>query len=250
MGMYLSSPVRGGLGAADDAAADRQPTTADMDTESEQTETVEDPRDSADPDGQIELFGGGARVPDTRAPVSGVAEAADSITFAPVVHGGAGAGPEFDLMGLEAPVHGTVTRNTDGTMTYTPEPGFVGLDAFEYTLSDGDGHLYSATVMLEVEPWTAPAPETLAAKPETPATKPETPAAKRVARVLSVSHGGHGAVTVEDGGVLVYRPDRGYSGTDAFTYTIVDENGRATTHTAAVWVDRKGRAILLEGGED
>jgi len=37
-----------------------------------------------------------------------------------------------------APSSGTVILEEDGTITYTPEAGFFGLDAFTYTISDGD----------------------------------------------------------------------------------------------------------------
>ncbi|MEG4836842.1 Ig-like domain-containing protein, partial [Microcoleus sp. B9-D4] len=35
------------------------------------------------------------------------------------------------------PNNGTLGLNTDGSFTYTPNPGFVGLDSFTYTVSDG-----------------------------------------------------------------------------------------------------------------
>ncbi len=39
-----------------------------------------------------------------------------------------------DLM----PNHGTAVLNSDGTVTYTPDPEFVGLDIFAYTVCDGN----------------------------------------------------------------------------------------------------------------
>ena len=37
------------------------------------------------------------------------------------------------------PAHGTVTVNTDGTYTYTPNTGYSGPDSFTVTISDGKG---------------------------------------------------------------------------------------------------------------
>jgi len=44
---------------------------------------------------------------------------------------------------LVQPAHGTLTLNNDGSFTYVPEPGFMGVDTFEYQLN--------STVMLQGE---------------------------------------------------------------------------------------------------
>ncbi|MCF8716152.1 tandem-95 repeat protein [Joostella atrarenae] len=46
--------------------------------------------------------------------------------------------------------HGLVEENTPGILTYTPEPGFVGQDCFEYTVSDGNGGSDTAEVCITV----------------------------------------------------------------------------------------------------
>ena len=40
----------------------------------------------------------------------------------------------------------------EGTQTYTPAPGFVGIDFFVYTITDGHGGTDSATVTINVKP--------------------------------------------------------------------------------------------------
>ena len=45
---------------------------------------------------------------------------------------------------------GTIVDNTDGTYTYTPAAGFVGIDGFSYAITDADGDTSSATVAVEV----------------------------------------------------------------------------------------------------
>ena len=37
------------------------------------------------------------------------------------------------------PPHGVVTNNNNGTITYTPDPNFNGVDSFVYIISDGNG---------------------------------------------------------------------------------------------------------------
>ncbi|TRZ41772.1 Ig-like domain-containing protein [Robertkochia solimangrovi] len=43
-----------------------------------------------------------------------------------------------------------VVLNDDGTFTYTPKPGFTGMDTFTYTISDGNGGSSTATVTINV----------------------------------------------------------------------------------------------------
>src|SRR5262249_6321252 len=47
--------------------------------------------------------------------------------------------------------HGTVVKNSDGTLTYTPAAGYVGADSFTYTVADGKGGSATATVSLTVQ---------------------------------------------------------------------------------------------------
>jgi hypothetical protein len=47
---------------------------------------------------------------------------------------------------------GLVVDNNDNTITYTPNPGFFGVDTFTYTISDGEGGTDTATVYVTVSP--------------------------------------------------------------------------------------------------
>ncbi|MEM6455910.1 MAG: SdrD B-like domain-containing protein [Acidobacteriota bacterium] len=46
--------------------------------------------------------------------------------------------------------HGTVSMNGVSTVTYTPDPGFVGTDEFTYTIADPMGETATATVLVSV----------------------------------------------------------------------------------------------------
>ncbi len=50
------------------------------------------------------------------------------------------------------PPHGTAVANADGTIRYTPDPGYSGPDAFGYTASDGSAISNVATVSITVAP--------------------------------------------------------------------------------------------------
>ncbi|MFM9975884.1 MAG: tandem-95 repeat protein, partial [Beijerinckiaceae bacterium] len=45
---------------------------------------------------------------------------------------------------------GSITRNFDGTLTFTPDAGFIGAPSFTYTLSDSNGGTATGTVFLQV----------------------------------------------------------------------------------------------------
>ncbi len=48
------------------------------------------------------------------------------------------------------PGHGSVDIGTATTVIYTPEPGYVGVDQFEYTIVDGNGTPATASVIIEL----------------------------------------------------------------------------------------------------
>ena len=48
--------------------------------------------------------------------------------------------------------NGTVTINGDGTIDYTPNPGFFGTDTVNYTISDGNGGTADSIVLINVAP--------------------------------------------------------------------------------------------------
>ena len=44
------------------------------------------------------------------------------------------AGAALAVASVAPPSHGAASRNTDGTITYTPDPGYSGVDLFTYTV--------------------------------------------------------------------------------------------------------------------
>ncbi|HSP29782.1 MAG TPA: Ig-like domain-containing protein, partial [Ilumatobacteraceae bacterium] len=61
--------------------------------------------------------------------------------------------PDGEAVAVSAvgvPGHGSVDIGTATTVVYTPEPGYVGADRFEYTIVDGDGTTDSAFVIIEL----------------------------------------------------------------------------------------------------
>src|SRR6266542_952552 len=59
-------------------------------------------------------------------------------------------GDPLSVTNLTAPAHGSAVLNADGTVTYTPNLGFLGTDTFTYTANDGTSDSNVATVTVEV----------------------------------------------------------------------------------------------------
>jgi len=151
------------------------------------------------------------------------------------------------------PGDGDVTVNTDGTVTYTPDAGFVGTDTFDYEVCDGAGQCAVATVEVTVTP-TDRAPVLVDDARTTPA---DTPVAIAVLAndedgdALGAAPGGaltlvtagnplHGQVSVAADGTVTYTPEAGFTGTDTFSYTAVDDEGNTATASVTITVGGTG----------
>lgn len=78
-------------------------------------------------------------------------------------------GDRLRVQSFTRPSNGRVSRNSDGSLTYTPKRGYSGRDSFTYTVSDGNGGTDTATVRIRVRPAQTPPNE-----PPRP-TPPSTP---------------------------------------------------------------------------
>jgi hypothetical protein len=70
----------------------------------------------------------------------------------------------FDIVG--GPTNGALSPDpafaTNGRFTYTPNPGFLGTDAFEFSVTDESGLTDTARVEIEVDPAPPPPPQQMA----------------------------------------------------------------------------------------
>ncbi|EIJ42116.1 hypothetical protein BegalDRAFT_1216 [Beggiatoa alba B18LD] len=150
------------------------------------------------------------------------------------------------------PQQGTVTLNSDGTVTFTPTQDFVGTASFDYVLSNQQGQLSSTTVTINVLPNQPPIAQddadpttnsvgfnqsllltaaTLLANDSDPDNDPLT-----ITQVDSRSQA-QGTVTLTTDGNVLYTPAPDFSGTDQFTYTISDGHGGTASATVSVFVE-------------
>ncbi|MBW7886379.1 MAG: tandem-95 repeat protein, partial [Caldilineaceae bacterium] len=60
-------------------------------------------------------------------------------------------GDPLTVTAISQPLHGTAVLHPDFSVTYTPNLDFVGTDSFSYTVTDGNGGLSTATVVISVK---------------------------------------------------------------------------------------------------
>lgn len=151
------------------------------------------------------------------------------------------AGDQLSVIGATAPAHGTVVRNADGTITYSPVTGYSGPDSFDYTISDGNGGTATGTVTLTVQN-AAPV-----AKPVSVTAESNVPLVVPVPAGISDPNGdtltvtvdtqpAHGKAVVNPDNTVTYTPAAGYLGTDSFHYTVSDGKGGTGGATVSLTV--------------
>ncbi|WP_186377011.1 Ig-like domain-containing protein [Curtobacterium pusillum] len=152
-------------------------------------------------------------------------------------------GDGLEVTGADGAGHGDLAVADDGTVTYTPEPGFSGTDTFTYTVVDADGNTGTGTVTVTVQPVVAGSAGSATA--DEPITVSDDDGVLKDSagtglKVTDNTKPDHGDATVDDDGGYTYTPEPGYSGPDSFDYTVEDGEGNMTTGTVTITVLPKG----------
>ena len=142
--------------------------------------------------------------------------------------------------------HHTVSPSGNGTimqvgdqLVYTPNPGFVGTDAFNYLVQDASGQTHSAQVIVTVDQPPTAVNDSVTAVLNTPATFDVmvNDFDGDVTNIIGLSSfqttvgSGGGTIARDDNGTpdditddkLIYTPAVGFLGTETFEYTIMDD---------------------------
>ncbi len=138
--------------------------------------------------------------------------------------------------------NGTVTINTDGTITFTPDANFNGLATITYNISDGNGGTATATISVNV----VAVNDAPVANPSTASTPEDTPVNVPVLAndtdidgdplTVTAAYAPNGTVVINADGTVTYTPNANFNGTDTITYTISDGKGGFSTSTVSVSV--------------
>lgn len=151
-------------------------------------------------------------------------------------------GTQLAVSGNTTPLHGSAQITADGSLTYTPEAGYVGTDSFSYTVTDPVRQTSTARVIVTVRPapptavndsfrgcvlplhaLTVPAPGVLAN---------DSPGGLTV---TAYTQPARGTATVNPDGSFTFRNGRLVSLTaQTFSYTATDRFGRTATATVTI----------------
>ena len=133
---------------------------------------------------------------------------------------------------VTGPASGTLTLNSNGSFTYTPNANFHGTDSFTYKANDGAADSAAATVTINV----TAVPDRPVAANDSHETSEDTPLTISAPGVLgndtdadgdsltAILVGGpsHGTLTLNADGSFSYTPAANYNGPDSFTYKASD----------------------------
>ena len=144
----------------------------------------------------------------------------------------------------EGAIHGKISFEDDGDVTYTPAANYHGIVTVDYTVRDIVGATDTGTITITVKPVNdAPtAQDTTASTTEDTAVDvPVDPLIDDIdgdSLTVTVETSGrpaHGTVSVSDTDIR-YTPSQDWNGTDSFTYTVKDPSGLSDTGVVTVTV--------------
>lgn len=144
-------------------------------------------------------------------------------------------------------VNGSAKINSNGTITFTPSSGFSGTEAFNYSISDGNGGSDSASVSVNVTGTSNRAPvavnDTVTLSSKTSVSIPvmdnDYDPENDSLEVSSVTQGAKGSVHINSNGTITYTPAKSFKNSDSFTYTIFDGD-KFDTATVSITLQSDG----------
>ena len=141
---------------------------------------------------------------------------------------------------ITSPLNGLVVTNANGTMTYTPTAGFVGVDTYKYKICDASNPAKCDTAVVTITVKDPAASVTTfinnppvaiddqkittknTAASGTVAANDSDPDAGQTLSFTKLTNPVNGTVTFNSNGTYTYTPTANFIGTDAFTYKVCD----------------------------
>lgn len=154
--------------------------------------------------------------------------------------------PENDPLNTDGiivtPANGAVSLNPDGTLTYSPNPDFSGVDTFVYQVCDPGPACDTAVVTVTV----TAQPDGPTANNDNSNTPLDTPVTVNVqgndvdpdGDVLTTTNitvpAANGAAVINGNGTITYTPNTGFTGIDTFDYEVCDPSPLCDTATVSI----------------
>ncbi len=164
-----------------------------------------------------------------------------SVTIAVLTNDSDPDGDPLTITSVSIASNGSVTAAAT-RVTYAPNKNFLGTDSFTYSITDGRGGTASARVTVSVVEGANQKPKAMDDTATTVAGRPVTvnvvandtdPDGDTLA-ATGVTQPSNGMAVTNGDGTVTYSPNSGFTGADAFHYTVSD--GRGGTATARVSV--------------
>jgi len=142
--------------------------------------------------------------------------------------------------------HGNLDLANDGSFTYQPAAGFVGVDTFKYQVADGLSRSNIATVSIRVNgPPTAVNDPDYSVDEDTALVVPaedgvlvnDIDGENDALTALLIDDVDNGSLTLNGDGGFSYLPAPDFFGVDAFTYVARDGNSDSNTATVTITVN-------------
>ncbi len=155
---------------------------------------------------------------------------------------------------VNQPLHGSASI-VNGKIVYTPAAGFTGVDRFTYEVTDPQGNTSTATVTVTVRPQGGSgginAADDSATTLQGQAVTIDVLNNDDADAILTgtLTQPSHGTASIVNG-QIVYTPAAGFTGTDHFTYEVIDPQGNTTTATVTVTVRPQGGSGGINAADD
>ena len=169
------------------------------------------------------------------------------ISFDPLANDNDPDGDPMSIRSITQPEHGDAVLHPDSTITYGPPEGFAGSDSLSYVVIDTFGAMDVGQVIITVDDGSGANLPTASDFGVT--TIENTPlvidptgniTGEAPLIIIAVTQPVNGTAVItgnEDGSLILYTPNEGFSGSgDPFAYTIADNLGRTATGTITVTV--------------
>ena len=146
---------------------------------------------------------------------------------------------------LAGPANGQLTLNADGTFTYLPNNGFVGMDSFSYTVTNGLLTTGPATATITVyaipvandDAYSVAMGSTLTVDTAQGVLANDSDTNGGLLGAWPFSYPNNGQLTFNIDGSFTYQPYDGFSGTDSFQYIAWDILTDSNVATVTITVD-------------
>ncbi|NJN78481.1 MAG: cadherin-like domain-containing protein, partial [Saprospiraceae bacterium] len=151
--------------------------------------------------------------------------------------------------------NGNSSINADGTIRYVPNPGFSGVDCFQYRICEKDNPSVCRTAQVCV----TVTGSSFVALPDNPTTnagaatttnvlgndtKNGSPVVPSEVTVSIQTQPSNGTVLVNPDGTIKYTPNAGFAGQDCYTYKVCDKVLNTSCGTAQVCVTVTGASFV------